>query len=255
MRPYERHEEIVRLVMSQGEVTVDELAAQLHMSKETLRRDLVTLDSIGRVHKFHGGARMPMLTTETIAEGPFAARMADNLAAKRDIARAAAALLHPGDSLFIDTGTTTLLFAEAISTLSGLTIITNSSRIATTVSNSAENKVFLIGGSFSPDASETVGALAVEQIGRFRARYAFLTVGAIDQTGLLDFDEKETEIAKAMIERVENVTILADTSKFNKRGIFEVAGWNKVHRIVTNGKPPENIMQAMQTAGADLLQT
>lgn len=251
MRPHERHEEIIRLVTRRGEVGVDQLAEELGVSRETIRRDLVGLDELGRLQKFHGGAKLrSVAATEIGGEGPFAARMAENLAAKRQIAKAAASLLSPGDSLFIDTGTTTVLFAEAVAGLSGLTVITNSTRIASLVSSGGDNKVFLIGGAFSMDASETVGSLAVEQIARFRARHAFLTVGALDSTGLLDFDEAETQIARAMIERVETVTVLADASKFNKRGIFEVTGWDRIQRLVTDDEPPANIAQAMEAAGA-----
>lgn len=250
MRPYERHEEIIRLVTQRGEVSVDHLAEELSVSRETIRRDLVSLDELGRIQKFHGGAKLrSVLATEIGEEGPFATRMAENLSAKRQIAKAAASLLSPGDSLFIDTGTTTVLFAEAIARLQGLTVITNSIRIASLVSGGGDNKVFLIGGAFSMDASETVGSLAVEQISRFRARHAFLTVGAIDATGLLDFDEAETQIARAMIDRVETVTVLADASKFNKRGIFEVAGWDHVSRLISDSEPPTNIAQAMEADG------
>ncbi|AOF93439.1 DeoR/GlpR family DNA-binding transcription regulator [Sinorhizobium sp. RAC02] len=235
---------------------MDQLAEELTVSRETIRRDLVGLDELGRIQKFHGGAKLRSIAaTEMGGEGPFAARMAENLPAKRQIAKAAASLLSPGDSLFIDTGTTTVLFAEAIAGLSGLTVITNSIRIASLVSAGGENKVFLIGGAFSMDASETVGSLAVEQIGRFRARHAFLTVGAIDGTGLLDFDEAETQIARAMIERVETVTVLADASKFNKRGIFEVTGWDQIGRLVTDTEPPPNITQAIEAAGASSIIT
>lgn len=254
MRPHERHEEIVKLVNALGEVSVDELADKLGMSKETVRRDLVNLDATGRIHKFHGGARTPRNgVSETLGEGPFAARMSENQDRKRVIAQAAASLLVPGDSLFLDTGTTTLLFAETIASMSRLTVITNSSRIASIIAAEPDHKVFLIGGAYSHDASETVGTLAVEQILRFRARYAFLTVGAIDQSGLLDFDESETQIARAMIERVETVNVLADSSKFSKRGIFEVAPWAQVDRLISDDHPPKAIADAMAGAGTELL--
>jgi len=115
MRPDERRENIVRLVHKSGEISVEQLAFALGVSRETIRRDLATLDAGGRLKKFHGGARMrSSLTAEPAAEGPFALRMAENLAAKRRIAHAAARLLAPGDAVFIDTGTTTLVLAEAL---------------------------------------------------------------------------------------------------------------------------------------------
>jgi DeoR family glycerol-3-phosphate regulon repressor len=254
VRPHERHEEIVKLVNALGEVSVNALADKLGMSKETVRRDLADLGASGRIQKFHGGARCPPNgSVELLGEGPFAARLSENRAGKRAIARAAAGLLVPGDSLFLDTGTTTLLFAEVIVNLPRLTVITNSSHIASIVAGGADHKVFLIGGAYSLDASETVGTLAVEQIQRLRARYAFLTVGALSQWGMLDFDERETQVAKAMIERVETVNVLADSSKFLKRGIFEVAPWSSVDRLISDRAPPPPIADAMQGAGTELL--
>ncbi|WP_019644244.1 DeoR/GlpR family DNA-binding transcription regulator [Novispirillum itersonii] len=254
MRPADRHDEIVRLVLKTGEISVDDLADRLGVSRETIRRDLTALDEMGKVRKFHGGARArSVAATEPPTEGPFAARMAENTAAKRRIAYAAASLLSPGDALFIDTGTTTLALAEALIGLPSLVIITNSCRVAATVSANPDHKVFLIGGAYGADAGESLGHLAVEQIGRFRARHAFLTVGAVDPSGVMDFDVQETQIAQAMMDRVELTTILADSSKFGRRGIFEVAPWHRVDRLVTDATPPEEITAALTAEGVDLL--
>jgi DeoR family transcriptional regulator, glycerol-3-phosphate regulon repressor len=204
VRPADRHEKIVRLVHKAGEIGVDELAQTLSASRETIRRDLSNLDAMGRLKKFHGGARVRSTpSVEPAVEGPFALRMAENLTAKRRIAYAAARLLAPGDSVFIDTGTTTLILAEALVDLPALVVITNSWKIAATVSANADHKVFLLGGAYGADAGETLGQFAVEQVRKFRARHAFLTVGAVDQHSVMDFDAQVTEVAQTMIERAE----------------------------------------------------
>ncbi|MFD2236508.1 DeoR/GlpR family DNA-binding transcription regulator [Aureimonas populi] len=254
MRPGQRHEEIVRLVQKAGEVPVEDLAERLGVSRETIRRDLAWLDAAGRVRKFHGGARAQSARAAGLAaEGPFASRLADRPRAKRRIAARAAALLAPGDSLFIDTGTTTLMFAESLVGLSNLVVITNSWRIAATVSANASHKVFLIGGAYGADAGETLGRFAVDQIRRFRAGHAFLTIGAANEAAVMDFDAQETEIAQAMIERVERVTVLADTAKFARGGVFDVAPWTAIDRLVTDGEPPLAIGEAMAAAGVEII--
>lgn len=250
MRPADRHEKIVRLVHKAGEIGVDALAETLGASRETIRRDLANLDAMGRLKKFHGGARVRSNpSVEPSVEGPFALRMAENLTAKRRIAYAAARLLAPGDSVFIDTGTTTLILAEALVDLPALVVITNSWKIAATVSANADHKVFLIGGAYGADAGETLGQFAVEQVRKFRARHAFLTVGAVDEHSVMDFDAPVTEVAQTMIERAEAVTVLADGSKFGKRGIFEVAAWPAIDRLVTEQDPPATIYEALTAAG------
>lgn len=253
MRPADRHETIVRLVHKAGEVSVEDLAQALGASRETIRRDLASLDAMGRLKKFHGGARLRSNAMEPAAEGPFALRMAENSTAKRKIAYATAALLAPGDAVFIDAGTTTLMVAEALVDLPMLVVITNSWKIASTVSANPDHKVFLIGGAYGADAGETVGQFAIEQIRKFRARHAFLTIGAADVNSVMDFDAQVTEVAQAMIERADCVTILADSSKFGKRGIFEVAPWALIDRIVTDLRPPVAIENALKEAGTEII--
>ena len=250
MRPADRHTEIVKLVHKRGEVSVDDLADILSVSRETIRRDLSQLDADGRIRKFHGGARLAQpVPADSQGEGPFALRMAENLSAKREIARVASELFPKGQSLFIDTGTTTQILADVLADVEPLVIITNSTKIAATVSANGEHTVFLIGGEYEADACENLGPLAIEQIRKFRARHVVLTVAAVDETMVMDFNLRETEVARAMIEQAEEVTILADSSKFGKRGLFEVASLSAVTRLVTDVPPPRHLAQAMSDAG------
>lgn len=235
MRPSKRHDEITAFLSVAGEISVEELADKLHVSRETIRRDLSKLDADGRLRKFHGGARACAAGSEQLEkEGPFSVRMAQNDDAKKIIAVAAGRLLKPGDAIFIDTGSTTVVMAEELAKLDSLVIITNCPRIAATVSANPSHRVFLIGGNYGVDAGETLGPLALEQIAKFRARYAIITVGAIDASSIMDFDIQEAEIAKAMISRADKVIILADHSKFDKRAVFEVAPISKINSVVTD---------------------
>ena len=144
----------------------------LAASRETIRRDLATLDGRGLARRVHGGA----LSREdggAPVEGPFAARRLENVEAKRAVARAAAATLGPGDSLFVDTGTTTLHFADELARVEGLTVVTNSAAIAERAGRARGSTVYLLGGEFRPEARETVGAMTLAQIGELRAAHAF----------------------------------------------------------------------------------
>lgn len=255
MGPTDRHDEIVKLVHRTGDVSVEELAERLGVSRETIRRDLANLDASGRLRKVHGGARTRTdPADEPAVEGPFALRLAENAEAKRRIAYRAAGLLAAGDAVFIDAGTTTLLLAEALVEAPPLVVVTNCWKIAAAVAAAPEHKIFLIGGAYGADACETVGQFAVEQIRRFKARHAFLTIGAMDATSIMDFDAQEAEIAQAMIERVETVTVLADSSKFGKSGIFEVAPWSAIDRLVIEKRPPEPLESALLAANVEIVE-
>lgn len=256
MRPIERRSRIANLIRERGRVTVDALAHELGASFETIRRDLTELAARGLIRKFHGGAiLLDAAGFGTKVEGSFQARMLQNLGEKRAIARCAAALFSPGDSLFIDTGTTTLIFAEELARLSRLTVITNSVAIVQTIARGAGqgNRVFLLGGEYMDDAAENVGKLAVEQISRFRAAHAVLTVGAIETEGVLDYDLNEAEIAATMVAHARQVTVLADFTKLGRAGLFPVCSLADVDRLVIDRAPTGSIAEDLRLAEVEVL--
>lgn len=234
-----RHEKIVVLVRATGEVSVDDLAEKLGVSKETIRRDLSDLDQQGLVKKFHGGARAELSPHPLAIEGSFAARMGENVQEKRKLSNLAAAIFKPGDTLFVDTGSTTTVFAEVLADLPKLTIITNSNTIAKIVSANPHHKVFMLGGCYNRDNNENVGMLTIEQIGKFHARFAVLTVGAVSNGTVSDFDLNEAEIARAMIKHSEKTMVLADHSKFTKQGTFMVAALTDIDYLICDRKPDD----------------
>lgn len=250
MNPAARQTEIVNIIRERNRVAVDELAKLLQISKETIRRDLTELARAGKIQKFHGGASLPMMT----GEGPFRDRLSDNATAKTLIADVAVKLIAPGETILIDTGSTTLYFAEKLSEVSNLTVVTNSAEIARVISFApSHSKTFLLGGEFNADNRQTVGSMAVSQIRSFRAHHAVLTIGALDlRTGIMDFCIEEAQIARAMIEQAESVTILADFSKMGRIASFEVCGLDRVTNLVCEQPPPPKIKAALMEAGVNI---
>jgi DeoR/GlpR family transcriptional regulator of sugar metabolism len=250
MKPSERHATIVQLVRDTGKVTVDFLAEHLGTSKETIRRDLTELSLRGQIRKYHGGAER----IDRATEGEFRTRLHEQAEEKRAIGRLAASLFERDDTLFVDTGTTTLAFAEELALRPSMTVVTNSLAITQTMARSAEkHRVFLIGGEFLEEASENVGPLAVEQIGQFTARDAVITVGAIDSSGAMDYELREAEIARAMIAQARRVTIIADDTKLNRTALFRVCQLNQIHRLVVNSYPDPHLAEALTAAGVEIL--
>lgn len=235
-------------------MTVEDLADRLDVSRETIRRDLAKMDADGRLRKFHGGARAAGSSIEaTENEGPFATRMAENFDAKKKIAVAASRLLKPEDSVFIDTGSTTVAFADELAKVSSLLIITNSPRIAAAAANNPSHKVFLIGGAYGADAGESLGPLALEQIAKFRVKYAIITVGALDANSLMDFDLQEAEVAKAMIDRADKLIVLADHTKLEKKAVFEVAPITAIDYLVTDRPPSPHVAAYLSAANIEFV--
>jgi DeoR family glycerol-3-phosphate regulon repressor len=251
MKIKKRQTKLIELVRRQEKVSVEALAAQLDASRETIRRDLSQLAQSGKILKVHGGAMMPRV----MVEGPFKQRLSDFVDAKVEIAKAAAGLFVPGETLFLDTGSTTLMFAEAIASMPGLTIVTNSTEIARVIAAAKTgSRAFLLGGEFNADNSQSVGTMAVTQIRAFRAHHAVLTVGALDaRSGAMDYNIEEAQIARAMIEQSNSVTVLADSSKFSALASFAVCPLSQISRLVTEAAPPEDTRAAFADAGGELI--
>lgn len=243
-----RQSKLIEIVRRKEKASVEELAAMLEASRETIRRDLTHLSEIGKILKVHGGARMP----HVMGEGSFKQRQSENVEAKMELAQLAARLIRPGETLFVDTGSTTLFFAEAIASaqVKGLTIITNSTEIARTFAT-ADNysRTFLLGGEFSADNSQTIGAMATTQIRSFRAHHAILTIGALDaRSGAMDYNIDEAQIARAMVEQSESVTVLADSSKLGALASFEVCPLIAIDRLITDKPPPDRMHEELLAA-------
>lgn len=251
MTPAARQTKIANLIRQHDHLTVNELAETLNISKETIRRDLSELARSGKVQKFHGGASLPIIA----GEGPFSDRMGKNAAAKMQIADAAVKLVSPGETILIDTGSTTLYFAEKLAEIPNLTIVTNSTKIARTMcADPTPAKTFLLGGEFHGDNRQTVGSMAIAQVQSFRAHHAFLTIGALDtRTGVMDYSIEEAQLARAMVEQAESLTLLVDSSKFEQIASFEVCGLAKVTNLVCNTPPLEKMEAALTEANVNII--
>lgn len=250
MRPSIRQAEICDLVAKKGEVSVDILAKKFDTSAETIRRDLTALADAGRLRKVHGGARSMAVQ----GEGQFDQRMRLNALAKRQIAEKLTTLITPHQTLFMDTGSTTLICAEALARIKNLTIITNSTRIAETfAAGRGGAEIYLLGGRFSGANNQTVGEAVIEQIASYRADMAVITVGAIDQGAVMDFSNQEAQVARAMIDAAKQVTIVADHTKFEQTASFKVCDLDGIDRAVFDKLPDRELREAFSIAEVDIL--
>ena len=250
MKPHERQPQIEAIIRREGEVSVEMLAAHFDVSSETIRRDLGSLAELGRVQKVHGGARRPHL----IHEPSHDTRTMIAAEAKLAIGRRLAQAIAPGETLFIDTGSTTLAAAEALAVIPNLTIITNSCRLAERVARtSADATIHLLGGRYGLDNAQTTGIAVVEQLQAFRADRAILTVAAIDPDhGAMDASLDEAQIARAMIRNARAVTVLADAGKFGRHAAYAVCATEDIDLVVSDGQLDKAHREALRDKGVEL---
>jgi DeoR family glycerol-3-phosphate regulon repressor len=251
MKPDERRERMALLVKEATRISVDELAGLLDTSRETVRRDLALLSEQGLLRKVHGGA----VYTQTALESPLGDRRATARAEKIAIGKIAASLFRQGDSMLIDSGSTTAYFAQSLKEAGTFTIITNSTLVAAELWTApAASEVYLLGGRYFGEGHEVLGPLVIEQIQRLHADHAVLTIGAVDRSGtFMDFNADEAFIARAMIASARQVTVLADSTKLGSHALFQVCRADHVHRLVTDKAPEAAVANALRTAGVEVI--
>ncbi len=237
--------DIMSQISHRGSISVTELAAALQVSEETIRRDAKILVERGDILKLHGSLALPY----QVGEAPFERRMREHSEAKRAIARQAVQLVEDGDTLIIDTGTTTSLFAQELRNRRGLTVVTNSSDIARTLATVNGNKVYMAGGELKADNGAAFGPSAVEFISRFKVRHAFLSVAALHpEHGPMDAALEEADIAHMALSRADHRVILTDASKFGKTALVRLCSYAEINRVVCEAPPEGRLLDTLVQA-------
>lgn len=245
----ERHQRILAMLAANKQVSANDLAEMLKVSRETVRRDLLDLEETGQVNRVHGGAVLP----ETDPEDPFPQRLTTQLRAKSEIARKAVALIQPGQTIFVDSGTTTAVFGRELAKLTGVSVVTNSLDIATTLQG-AGREVLLLGGRMASDVPATVGELTLSEIRRFHADLLFSSPVAVDPAkGVFFYDLQEAEIAIAMAAQAIRTVLLADQSKLGKTSRVKSWASDDIETLVTNRTADADQVSGFRDAGVTVV--
>lgn len=244
MKLKKRQSKIIDIIRQQGRVTVDDLVAIFDTSAETIRRDLKALSKKGKVQKVHGGATLPGSSEEG---DPFQHRIGENIEAKRLIAQKATQIISPGNTLFIATGSSTLVFAEELLNIPELTVITNSLDVAKVMGDSKKNaRVFLLGGEYNKKFRASYGPLVISQLSLFHVDHAIISAGAIDATaGVMGFDFDESNIENNMLDHAKNTVLLLDSSKFTKIAPYKIGRLNQFDQLICETLPNHHLKEAL----------
>jgi DeoR family transcriptional regulator, fructose operon transcriptional repressor len=241
----ERQQRIMEIITTIGRVEADTVAAQLRVSRETIRRDLMLLERDGRVRRVHGGA----VRADPPPERPFRTRRRTQMDAKRRIGRAAATLIRPGMSCFVDAGTTTAILAESLASIADVLVITNSIEVAVNLrSGNANADVVLLGGRMAIDVPATHGELTIAEIARHRVDLAILSPVAVHPVEGVTYHElSEAAVARAMMQSAARTMLLADHTKLGRVSRAVVCRCEDLDTLVTDG--PEDRVADFRSAG------
>ncbi len=238
-----RQTEIIESARSGGTVRIGELAHDMGVSLETIRRDIRPLVENGALIKHHG-AVSPAISGP---EAPFERRMRENAREKLAIARHAAGMIADGDSVMLDTGTTTSVLARELLRKTGLTIVTNSSDIARTLATVNGNKVYMAGGELHGDNGAAFGRSAIEFVANFSVRHAIISIAAVDAvTGLMDHQLAEAEFARTVLSCGQRRTVITDHTKFSRAALVKVCDFDEFDLLITDATPPSAILERLE---------
>lgn len=228
---HNRQDRLLRTLEVTQTSSISDLAHELGVSEETVRRDVRILESAGKVHKLHGAVRLPDNAFET----PFDVRVSEEAAAKAAIAQAAAPLIPDQASLFIDSGSTSLYVARALRGHRQLSIVTNAMDVARELCSINNNRVFFAGGEIDHDYRASFGADAHDFLDRFAPDIAILSIGAIDRVhGLMDFHLGEAAVKRKAVQMSRKMFLVTDSSKFGRNGLVQTCSCAGVTTLVTD---------------------
>jgi DeoR family transcriptional regulator of aga operon len=232
LQPSVRRREILHRLLADGYVEAKDLADELAVDASTIRRDLDALERAGQAQRTHGGARpLPGAT----AELPYAMKQSEHLPEKAAIARAATAEVRDGDTVILDSGSTTYEVAVALRHRSDLTVITNDLRIGKFVADLPRTRLLVTGGELLGSVYTLVGQRAVAFLGDYTADWTFLGADAIHPTaGITNTNTLEVPVKRAMITAARHTIVVADHTKFGHHTLAKVAGIDEITRIVTD---------------------
>ena len=241
----ERRDRILETVRTEGFAEVSALSGMLGVTPVTVRGDLAFLESRGLLTRTQGGA-VPVRPHRD-PDDKSGIRFYEE---KRAVARAAAAGIPEGSTLFINAGTTTLLFARALKEHRDLHIVTNSVPVAEELSGLAGFKVVLLGGELDPQFGFTTGDDALAQLGRYQADRAILSVDGISpESGLTTYHVAAAALNRMMSERARGTTVLADHTKIGRPGFSHVCGLREGLSLITDRGAVGEELRRLQEAG------
>jgi DeoR family glycerol-3-phosphate regulon repressor len=254
-RPLElRHAHILEQLRKTGFVSVAEAAAVLAVSEMTIRRDLIDLESEGRLVRTHGGAIAPEINPSHAfndEEPAFEQRLRQNNPAKEAIASLAASLVSPRQSVALDVGSTTFVLASRLLALPAIKVFTNSLRIATLLGRERRD-VYLPGGEVRGNEMSMCGPTAIAQFEPLWFDIAFIGASGLTEAGFFDYSLEDSELKRVYLRRSGRKVLLCDAAKFDRLSLVQVAPLEAIDMLITDAAPSGGLAAALAAAHVEI---
>ena len=249
----ERRREIVRMVTQHGRVTVEEVVQRFAVSAVTARGDLDALATIGALIRSHGGGVRPL---DAAPEHPLRVRQSMHHEEKVRIAKAAWSLIGPLQTIILCTGSTSAALAAQIrrSCPDNITAITYALNIAYCLADAPNLSLVMLGGFLRHPSTAFVGPHAEHMMQSLHADHCFMsTVGLDADVGLTTLDIMEAQLNQRMMSAANQVTVLADSSKFGHRSLSLISDFQRIRRVITDRDAPADQVEKLEARGVEVV--
>jgi DeoR family glycerol-3-phosphate regulon repressor len=245
-----RQRSLLDAVRLKGTISVEELAVQLEVTPQTVRRDVKLMEEAHLLARYHGGVGLP----SSVRNIDYSQRQVLGSEAKQRIASAVAAQVPNGCSLLINIGTTTEAVARALACHKGLHVVTNNLNVAAILADNADCEVIVAGGVVRARDRGIVGEATIDFIRQFKVDIGIIGISSIDEDGTLrDFDAREVKVAQAIIAQSREVWLVADRDKFGRKALVRMAELTQIDVLFTDAPPPAAFKRVLQQAKVRLV--
>jgi DeoR family transcriptional regulator of aga operon len=246
----ERRQHVLATMQQHGRVLVSELSETLGISRITIRKDLDYLEAKGLVQRTHGGALAPQ--NSSLLDPSLQEKAHRRLKEKQRIAEAAVKLVHEGQCVLLDSGSTTTAIARALRSFSRLTIVTNAVNIAAELAGT-DFEVILTGGSLRKNSFSLVGPLAEDSLREIHADILFLGVDGFDShIGVTTPNLLEARVNRAMVKSSRKVVAVCDSTKFSRRSLALIVPPTAIHTLITDKQLSTEDAETLRSAGIEI---
>ncbi|CAM4430980.1 transcriptional regulator, DeoR family [Pedobacter westerhofensis] len=246
----ERHRIILKILGENEHVNVQELSTQMKVSEVTIRKDLKLLEDKNLLFRTHGGASKVNPYTN---DKPVAVKERLNAEEKQIIAKTAATMIGNNDSIIIGSGTSMLALARAIHPEVRLTVITSALNVALELSHHLNVEVLQLGGQIRQNSSSVMGPYAEQILADISCGILFLGVDGIDlEVGLTTTSLMEARLNQKMMDAAQVTVVLADSSKFGKRGLGKICQIDQIQHIITDSGISPELVNMLEEKGVSV---
>jgi DeoR family transcriptional regulator, glycerol-3-phosphate regulon repressor len=245
-----RQRKLLDTVKQRVTMSVEELAQELDVTPQTVRRDVKLMEEARLLARYHGGVGLP----SSVENIDYSQRQVMNSEAKRRIAQAVARNVPSGCSLLINIGTTTEEVARALIHHEGLHVVTNNLNVAAILSDNPQCEVIIAGGVVRGRDRGIVGEATIDFIQQFKVDIGIIGISSIEADGTLrDFDPREVKVAQTIIEQSREVWLVADRDKFGRQALARMAHVSQIDMLFTDAEPPEALAKVLKESHIKLV--